>query len=165
VSKRIPEGGIQDDSLREAAAGELHQVMALLRGALRAHLNLGTDSYVGIEAFYPDRLVVSGEPGKLLAYPYTLGDDNKVTFGAPVEVVTEHKPVFREAVDSIFVEALDGKNGSKFRIRVIRAGLSGNKTLYPDTVLREATPLFNGVRVFVKSDEEHLKGKGKDFRV
>lgn len=164
MKRRIPKGGIQGEALREAAASELNQVIDMLRNALRKHLGLASDGYVAAKAYYPDRIIVHTEPGLLHAYPYTLSDDNQVTFGAPVEVVTDHKPVFREAVDSIFVEALDGEAGSKFRIRVIRAGLSGNKTLYPDTVLREATPLFNGVRVFVKSDAEHLTGKGKDFR-
>jgi hypothetical protein len=31
-------------------------------------------------------------------------------------------------------------------------------------VLREAVPLFEGARVFVKSDAEHLRGEGKDVR-
>lgn len=62
-----------------------------------------------------------------------------------------------------FIEARDDK-GLKYLIRVISAGVSINKNLYPDAVLRQATPLFEGVRVFVKPDEEHLRGGGKDFR-
>lgn len=68
---------------------------------------------------------------------------------------------FQDTVSDSFVESLEG---SKYRIRVIRAGLSGNRNFYPDTVLREAAPLFQGVRVFVKSDAEHLRGQGKDVR-
>lgn len=64
---------------------------------------------------------------------------------------------------SPFLEALDDKSGTKWRIKVISAGLSRNNNYYPDAVLREAVPLFDGVRVFVKSDEEHLKGQGKSF--
>jgi len=65
-------------------------------------------------------------------------------------------------MDSIFIEAKtgDGKSG-RWVVRVIQAGLSGNGTVYPATTLREAVPLFEGVRVFVKGDEEHLAGKGK----
>lgn len=58
----------------------------------------------------------------------------------------------------------DGKRGRRWRVRVMQAGLSGNASYYPADVLREATPLFDGVRVFVKGDKEHLAGEGKDFR-
>ena len=53
--------------------------------------------------------------------------------------------------------------GLRYLIRAIKAGLSGNGFYYSDAVLREAAPMFNDVRVFVKSDEEHRQGKGKDF--
>lgn len=58
----------------------------------------------------------------------------------------------------------NAKSKGRFRIRVIGAGLSENGVFYSDQVLREATPLFDGARVFVKGDEEHLAGRGKDFR-
>ncbi|MGN6229178.1 MAG: phage major capsid protein [Dyella sp.] len=68
----------------------------------------------------------------------------------------------------VFIEAMkpaaDGAKPSRYLVRVIRAGTSLNKVNYPASVLREAAPLFNGVRVFVKSDAEHLKGGGKDVR-
>ena len=62
-----------------------------------------------------------------------------------------------------FLEAKD-KTGGAWRIRVIRAGLSHNGNYYPDAALREAAPLFENTRVFVKSDLEHLSGGGKDVR-
>jgi len=65
--------------------------------------------------------------------------------------------------DNPFLEALDKKNGTKWRINVINAGKSLNNNYYPDAVLREAVSLFDGVRVFVKSDDEHLKSQGKSF--
>jgi len=55
-------------------------------------------------------------------------------------------------------------SGRLWRIRVMRAGLSANGNYYPDASLRAAVPLFEGVRVFVKSDEDHLRGVGKDVR-
>ena len=65
----------------------------------------------------------------------------------------------------IFVEASEGQGaGGRWRIRVIQAGLSNNVNFYPDAALKAAVPLFEGVRVFVKSDQEHLRGEGKDFR-
>lgn len=52
----------------------------------------------------------------------------------------------------------------RFAVRIINAGASLNRNVYPDPVLRAAVPLFEGVRVFVKSDADHLAGKGKDIR-
>jgi hypothetical protein len=68
---------------------------------------------------------------------------------------------------SAIIEALDPGAGGKptrFRIRAIRAGVSGNGVFYPDAVLREAVPLFANARVFAKSDADHLAGRGKDVR-
>lgn len=68
---------------------------------------------------------------------------------------------------SPFIEAVavaDGQTpGLKWLIRVIQAGKSGNNNFYPDATLREATPMFDGVRVFVKSDDQHIRGQGKSF--
>ena len=59
-----------------------------------------------------------------------------------------------------------GDDGRKFRIRVIEAGLSGNRNYWPEQTLREALPVFNGVRVMVKSDAAHLNQdrQAKDVR-
>jgi len=59
-----------------------------------------------------------------------------------------------------FQEAQDGT----IEVTLIRAGRSGNRNYYPDQALREAAPLFEGVRVFAKSDADHSAGKGKDVR-
>jgi len=63
--------------------------------------------------------------------------------------VAEDATAFREATDG------------SIEVTLIRAGISGNRNFYPDATLREATRLFEGVRVFVKSDDEHTAGKGK----
>lgn len=66
------------------------------------------------------------------------------------------------------LEAVAGEAGAAapgvYNIRVIRAGLSHNGNHYPDAVLREAVGLFDGARVFAKSDREHLALGGKDVR-
>lgn len=54
--------------------------------------------------------------------------------------------------------------GRRYRVRVIGAGLSINGNFYTDTVLRQSAALFEGARVFVKSDRDHLTGGGKDVR-
>jgi hypothetical protein len=61
-----------------------------------------------------------------------------------------------------FLEAVGEPSSGRWLIRVICAGLSGNANFYSDAVLREAVPLFEGARVFAKSDAEHIKGDGKD---
>lgn len=63
-----------------------------------------------------------------------------------------------------FLESIGGPTGGRWLIRVIRAGLSRNGNFYPETVLREAVRVFDGVRVFEKSDAEHLKREGKSVR-
>lgn len=67
--------------------------------------------------------------------------------------------------EGVFLEAVAGEGGgSVYRVRVIRAGLSRNARFYPAEVLREAAGLFDGARVFVKGDAEHVAGAGKDVR-
>jgi len=64
------------------------------------------------------------------------------------------------------IEALDVKPGEvpeRFRVRVMRAGLSQNGNYYPLEVLHEAAPLFEGIRARAIPDDVHLQaGSGKD---
>lgn len=126
------------------------------------------------------------------SFKHVAGSD-QVVLGAPVEVVEQYVPTapaadpanpvpVREAnsgelaelqlraagvttSDALaalqsFREATDGS----IEVTLIRAGRSGNRNYYPDATLREAAPMFEGVRVFAKSDSEHIAGKGKDVR-
>lgn len=157
--KTIPPEGLRGLRLVEAAAGELRARFDLVRAAV-AKAN-GRD-WADIVAWYADRVVVCDEGGRLKAYPYTIADDNTVQLGAPEEVVQQHVPV--RVVESVdvgrVIEAAADKG--EWLIRVIRAGESANGNVYPAAVLREAAPMFEGARVFVKSDDEHIKGSGKD---
>ncbi|MDA8107563.1 MAG: hypothetical protein M0015_02910 [Betaproteobacteria bacterium] len=158
--KRIPDIGIVGEvALREAAATECGQVMSLVRAALQEKLAV---SYVELEAMYPDR-VVACRDGRYYAYPYTLGEDNKVVLGDPQEVIEQYLPVRMAEATESFLEAVDPV-GKTWEVVIIRAGLSGNRNYYPDTALREAVALFEGARVLARSDEEHTKGTGKDAR-
>lgn len=170
----IPPAGVTvtGAALREAAAQEINDVISLVTAALRA--KLAPDQYPYVDAIYPDRVIVRVD-SRQFAYPYTLGDDNVVSLGEATEVIRQHTPVapLREAaaggaggVEGWFVEALpaDAEKPPRYLVRVIRAGLSKNGVNYSAKVLREAAPLFDGVRVFVKGDQEHIKGGGKDFR-
>lgn len=153
-------------ALREAFAGDLRQLGDLLQGAVKKALELTgeEDWWPYIRGIFPEFLVVEAKDGKLLKYTYSV-DSTEVALGAPVEVVqtfTDAKAEMREALGA-FVEA-DVEKSGVFLIRVIKSGLSGNNNFYSDDVLREALTLFDGVRVLIKSDEEHLQGKGKDVR-
>ncbi len=165
--KRIPAAGVIGEvALREAAATELRQVIDLVRGAVMERDPNG--SYYEM-AMYADRAVYSRR-GRMFAIPYSLSAENIVELGAEYEVVIDHRPVkdaLREALNSDwFVEAEAAEEGkpSRYHVCVIQSGLSKNGVNYPVAVLREAVSLFNNVRVFVKDDDVHVKGGGKDFR-
>jgi len=167
--RRIPTLGIVGaTALREAFAGDFRQLEDVLRGALKRIFKLAGDDdpWPYVQALFPDWVIVERD-GKLWRYPFTI-DGTDVSFDTPVEVVRTFAPVDGPEGEialggGVFMEASDD-SGAKWRIRVIRAGLSGNNNFYPDSVLREATPLFDGARVFVKADKEHLQGGGKDVR-
>lgn len=148
-------------SMREARATDYGQISELVHRALKEKLG---ETYVGA-GWYPrsvsaEKVVISRE-GRYWAYPYTLGEENNVTLGEPEEVVEQFAPVaMREAA---FLEAKDAE-GTVWEATLIRAGASKNGWYYPDAVLREAVPLFEGARVFAKPDVEHSRGDGKDVR-
>lgn len=62
------------------------------------------------------------------------------------------------------IDVVEADGATRFRVRVIEAGLSGNRNFYPDAALREGARLFAGARVIVKDDATHLAGRGKDPR-
>lgn len=165
--KRVPADGLTAVQLREAAATEFRDMLELVFAALA--VKLGKSRWdLNPEGVYPDRVVVRGDAARLMAYPYTIDDANQVQIGEPVEVVKTIAPAaakLRESAHAgVFIEAAGEGNSGRWLIRVIRAGLSLNNVFYPDAVLREAAPKFEGARVFQKSDAEHVKGGGKDVR-
>lgn len=152
----IPVEGVH---LREAMTTEIRQMCDLVCSELQK--KIGDGMYMCVEAMYPDRVIVQ-MGGRFMAYAYTIGADNQVTFGEPTEVVEQYVNV-REAVanlasgDVIFIEAADDNSG-RWLVRVIKAGMSINGNFYPDAVLRESVSLFDGVRVFEKPEADHIKG-------
>jgi hypothetical protein len=160
----VPATGLRGVQLREAVA-DLRATIDLVRAAIDKRLNSGLPGdmriWVNLEAVYPDNAVIERE-GRYFSFPYSVGADNQVALGDPVVVDKAFQPAtLREAV---FLEAVGEADSGKWLIRVMRAGLSANGNFYPDAVLREAAPLFDGARVFIKSDAEHVKGGGKDVR-
>lgn len=167
--------------ITEAVTTEYSQLIELVRQAVLAKVRLAggvtSDYYVDVRGIWPDQVVVCLR-GRLYAYPYTIDATNTVSVGDGQEVVASYQPVaggdpapVRESVPAhgagvigealaLLREAVDGS----IQVTLLRAGQSLNGNYYPDAVLREAAPQFEGVRVFVKSDDEHTKGTGKDVR-
>jgi len=67
------------------------------------------------------------------------------------------------ALESQILEAQQDNTELKFKVRVIRAGASKNNRFYSDKVLREATPLLENVKVYAKTDRDHLNGQRGAF--
>lgn len=166
VLKTLPAGHAGFERITEAVTAEFGALMALVHPAIRERVRQQpgcSDCWPDMQGIYPDRVVVR-VMGRLYSYPYTLGPDNVVTVGQPAEVVVQYAAV-REAAQAgdqsaTFREAADGS----IEVTIVRAGTSLNGNVYTDAALREAVPLFEGVRVFVKSDDTHIKGGGKDVR-
>lgn len=165
--------------LREAEVSEdMVALKTLLEGALKRLFALDgqEDVWPWVQALFEDHLVVDRD-GKLLKYPYTV-EGTDVTFGEPEEVVTTFESVdggqgdggqsegdVPPKEDATFTEAeKQGRGARAFDVRIVQAGLSRNGNYYPDAVLREAASLAEGVRVFVKDDDEHIAGRGGNFR-
>lgn len=55
-------------------------------------------------------------------------------------------------------------DGKKWLVTLIKAGLSKNKNYYPQATLEKAAPLFEGVKAYDRSDEEHAWGMGEKVR-
>ncbi|MDH1333260.1 Mu-like prophage major head subunit gpT family protein [Comamonas thiooxydans] len=185
--KLIPQGS-GFARLTEAVTSEFGQLIELVRQAVRDKLRLTVngDYYVDMRGIWPDRAVVQVK-GRLYSYAYTVNADNTVALAEGEEVVAQFQPVsdktgvvipdiseadraagrvklseiVRESQEAVaFREAQDGT----IEVTLIRAGRSGNRNYYPDQALREAAPMFEGVRVFAKSDADHSAGRGKDVR-
>ncbi|TXH32518.1 MAG: hypothetical protein E6Q98_24650 [Rhodospirillaceae bacterium] len=169
--------GLTPARLVEAVEVDLIALRDQVQAALRDLLKLTGDGdpWPFVSALYADSVIVDYQ-GKTWRYPYEVVGTG-ITFGAPVEVVRAFVPAQETApatipattvpaASAVLIEAVDGESPTPkaYRVRVIRAGRSGNGNYYPAALLREAAPMFEGVRVFVKSDSEHTQGGGKDVR-
>lgn len=191
--KPVPAAGIVGEvALREAAATEFGQMMQLVRAAVQ-RVDPSIWNFVafygdrvivcngdGRQYAYPytiddNNQVTLGTPYEVVSQhvPATAmreaAPNNPMTTGGGAH--KERREDGRESPailpGGVFLEALDAGDDDKparYLVRVIKAGTSLNGFIYSPAVLREAAPLFDGVRVFVKGDVEHLKGGGKDFR-
>src|SRR5581483_7700465 len=97
-----------------------------------------TDSYV-LDVFEDYIIVAQG--GRYFQVPYSL-DGAGVTFSEGAEVKLQYVTA-NEAI-----EVLGEPTGKKWRVRVIREGVSGNNWIYTRTALESLLPFVNGTPVF-----------------
>lgn len=116
-----------------------------------------------VRDIYSDRCILEAcmESGTEYAQlSYTLDDAGQVTLGEDkqaVRMLIEYLPL-SESV--LLAEAVDTE-GREWDVVLIAPGLSKNQTYYPAEVLREAAPLFEGVRALARSDRAHQSGAEK----
>ncbi|HMX15546.1 MAG TPA: hypothetical protein PKD29_01770 [Rhodocyclaceae bacterium] len=166
---KIPRSGLRGLALKEAAP-DLLRTINLVRAAVEAKINGGAGpgaerKWFEVEAIYEDRVVVSLD-GRAWSYPYTVAE-GAVSLQDPQEVIETYVPLKEGAPlesELRLVEAEGEPAGVAWDAVLIRAGVSLNHVYYPAAVLREAAPRFEGVRVCIKSDGEHIKGADRDIR-
>ncbi len=66
-------------------------------------------------------------------------------------------------IDTPLIESTH-KKGSEWEVVIIQAGLSGNGFNYSPKVLKQAAPLFDGIRALARADGEHVKDTNKNVR-
>ena len=145
-------------AIREAATTELKTCIELIMIALMRTCypeeRPEATYMLDVVAIYPDHAVVKKD-ARYWSYPYTIDDSNNVSVGAATEVLQEFEAVTLREADGAGITA-DGETPLSYEICLVKAGQSHNKNYYSDAVLREAAQDFENVRVFVKSDAEHL---------
>lgn len=166
---KIPAAGLRGMALREAAP-DLMRTINLVRAALEAKINSGGPGverkWFELEAVYDDRAIICLD-GRHWSYPYTVAA-GVVTVTDPQEVI-ETFVALNEAAPSApavglrLVEAEGEAAGVVWEATLIEAGISQNGAFYSDAVLREAVPLFDGVRICIKPDAQHLKATTRDI--
>lgn len=160
---KFPSSGLRGVALREAAP-DLMRTITLVRAALEAKVNSdagpGVDrKWFDLEAVYDDRVVMCLD-GRHWSYPYTLVD-GVVTISDPQEVIETFVPLKEAAPADAELRLVEAKGlpaGVVWEATLIQAGVSLNSVFYSDAVLREAAPLFDGARICIKPDDQHIKG-------
>ena len=150
--------------LREAAAGSHEATRRAIERALGA---MGVDGHP-VAVFDTSVVIGTWHSDAFTRYDYTMGADGTVTLTNPAPVVETFAAAatsgdITEAVAGLAPDA-SGEPGRLWRVRAIEAGTSANGIDYPPAVLREAVGLFEGARVYCRSDDEHVDGTRPDFR-
>lgn len=140
----------------EISHGELQRL-------LRNELSARADEYVYIVDVFATHIVYSLDVEGAMRYfrrNFTVSSTGKVEFGEPVEVSvqTEIVPIGESAAGTDnretflsggnLIESADDGAGWLWRVQVIQAGVSKNRTEYPLEVLHKRAPLYEGVTVY-----------------
>jgi hypothetical protein len=161
-------------SMREANDTSLNARMDAVRQACSKAYNQGPGDYTYIELVFDDYAILS-KSGKLFKVRYILAKDGTVTFdGDPVAVrppgAAAYKPVAEGGLvyheGQVFgpleddgpaagqvLEGTATPSGKKWGVLIIQEGLSKNRNRYQRKVLQEASPLYEGARIYLDHEE------------
>jgi len=139
------------------------------RELVRGELGSSYDSWCS--EVYADKVVVK-QGDDYWQVPYSRNDDEEVVFDREAATKVERQWIEITEADGFLAEPIaeadsdDEATGAEWDVTIAKVGASKNGRIYSAKVLKEAVEagLFEGVRVLARSDEEHLKGKGKDVR-
>jgi hypothetical protein len=149
--------------LREGETS-LDQAQNLVWDAVKGRF--GEESSVYVHRTFPDYVIID-IAGKYYKLGYSIDENNNVSLGddmTPVEMqYVEITEAFGQLIN--LVEAADkDKQGWEWDVVIIESGASGNGFYYPPGVLREAVPLFEGVRALARADEKHIQDVDKSVK-
>lgn len=104
-----------------------------------------------------------------LKVAYEIDKDGNASLAADTEKVEKKFIPITESitVGQFLYEAKDkseGREGSVWRVVLIKAGTSLNGNHYPKNVLMESAGLFENVNAFARSDEEHVADQAKSVK-
>ncbi len=124
---------------------------------IRDMLRQALPENVWICEVYPDHVIAQDDPGdKYWQYPYTIADD-QVTLGQRVEVERQYVKVQAASrLSAAMGTDADGDYGYRWRVQINEAGVDLQKIAdYSLDVLKAASPLYEGARVFALSQGQH----------
>ncbi len=158
------EEGADDNNIVEAD-NTLEEIRDGVHKALSDRFG-GRDRWIQIiQTHIEDPKVVfsMSEDNKIWEIAYIVSDNKEISLiGEKQQVELQPVPIPITMSESMaLLEATEVSQGGKWRVALIKAGVSKNGNNYPASVLKKAVPLFEGVRALLRSDEEHLTGKGK----
>jgi hypothetical protein len=123
---------------------------------------------------YPDHIVVrAGEDFWSIPFSRTNADGDgaeDITFDVEAATKVERRWIAVEAEGEEWLIAPireaegDEPSGSEWEVVIIKSGASKNRRIYPEAVLKKAAPLFEGVRVLARSDQDHVEGTEKSVK-
>jgi hypothetical protein len=138
------------------------------RELVKSELGSSYDSWCS--EVYVDKVVVK-QGDDYWQVPYSRNDDDEIVFDRDAATKVERQWIEVTEAFGFLTEPIteaedDEATGAEWDVTIAKVGVSKNGRIYSAKVLKEAVEngLFEGVRVLARSDDEHLKGKGKDVR-